>query len=74
MQRDDNDDKKHQFLENADEDESVKVDSTDEPHSDADTLDNAHKMGLYKSADEEHPAELNIAGEIDKAEKNQRED
>jgi len=37
--------------------------------SDDNVLDNIHEMGLYLSSDEEHPAELNIAKEIDKAEK-----
>lgn len=34
-----------------------------------DTLDRAHKMGLYQDADEEHPHELDLAKEIEKAEK-----
>lgn len=37
--------------------------------SDDNMLDNVHEMGLYLSVDEEHPKELNIAKEIDKAEK-----
>lgn len=32
-------------------------------------LDRAHKMGLYQDADEEHPHELDIAKEVEKAEK-----
>ncbi len=38
--------------------------------SDDNTLDAAHEMGLYQKADEEHPKEVGIAEEIDKAEKN----
>ncbi len=34
-----------------------------------DTLDRAHRSGLYENSDEEHPAPLNIAGEIETAEK-----
>ena len=41
--------------------------------SDDNTLDAAHEMGLYQKADEEHPKEVGIAEEIDKAEKIHRE-
>jgi len=34
-----------------------------------DTLDQAHKMGLYTKADEEHPAPINIAKQVNNAEK-----
>ena len=43
--------------------------SMPDPESDDDMLENAWKMGLYTKDDEEHPQELNIAKEIEKAEK-----
>ncbi len=38
-----------------------------------DTLDEEHEVGLYPNADEDDPQELNIAGEIEKAEKAHRD-
>lgn len=40
--------------------------------SDDDTLENAHDMGLYKADDGEHPQELNLAAEVQKAEDGRR--
>ena len=40
--------------------------------SDDDTLENAHDMGLYRKDDGEHPQELNLASEVQKAEDNRR--
>jgi hypothetical protein len=51
--------------------ESVSGDMPD-PDSDDDTLENSHKMGLRLKEDEEHPQELDIASDIDKAEEFQR--
>lgn len=42
--------------------------------SDDNVLDQAHEAGLYEEADEEHPAEIDIAGEIDKAEREHEEE
>jgi hypothetical protein len=47
--------------------QSVSGDMPD-PESDDDTLENSHKMGLRLDEDEEHPKELDIASDIDKAE------
>ena len=46
--------------------------STPDPESDDDVLANAHDMGIALGEDEEHPKELNIADDIDKAEEYQR--
>lgn len=40
---------------------------------DKDTLDMAHDVGLYEENDEEHPAEVGIAEEIEEAEKDKWE-
>ena len=53
------------------EDESLTGDMAS-LESDDDTLENAHDMGLYKGDDGEHPQELNLAGEVMKAEDNRR--
>lgn len=43
--------------------------------ADDDTLKGAQDAGLYEEADEEHPAEVDIAGQIEKDEKeHQKED
>lgn len=42
--------------------------STPDPESDDNTLDAAHKAGLYENQDEEHPGELGIDEEIRKNE------
>ncbi len=42
--------------------------------SDDDVLETAHEAGLYQSADDEHPQELNIAEQVQNAETNQREE
>lgn len=47
--------------------QSVSGDMPD-PASDDDTLENAHNVGLRLNEDEEHPQELDIASDIDKAE------
>ena len=43
--------------------------STPNLESDDNMLDAVHGVGLYPQADEEHPAELNLAAEIEQAEK-----
>lgn len=43
-----------------------------DPASDDDTLENAHKAGIALNEDEEHPQELDIGGDIDKAEEYKR--
>lgn len=53
------------------EEESIIGDMAD-LESDDDMLENAHDMGLYKADDGEHPQELNLAGEVQKAEDNRR--
>jgi hypothetical protein len=62
-------------LDNASADESgeqsVSGDMPD-PASDDDTLENAHAVGLRLNEDEEHPQELDIASDLDKAEEYQR--
>ena len=42
------------------------------PDSDDDTLENEHQVGLKLDEDEEHPKELDIAGDIDRAEQYHR--
>lgn len=63
-------DNEHQIVKSPQEygEESVSG-SMPDPESDDDTLENAWKMGLYTGDDEEHPQELNIAHEMEKAEK-----
>ncbi len=52
------------------QDNKPKVEELEEgAETDDDTLDTAHKMGLYQDADEEHPHELDLAKEMEKAEK-----
>jgi hypothetical protein len=46
--------------------------STPDPDADDDTLANAQAMGTQLEEDEEHPQELNLAGDIDKAEEYHR--
>ena len=43
-----------------------------DPASDDDTLANAHNVGLRLDEDEEHPQELDIASDVDKAEEYHR--
>ncbi len=47
--------------------------STPDPESDDDTLLNAHAMGLQLDEDIEHPKPLDLAGDINKAEKYHRD-
>lgn len=72
-----NDDQKHKEAMNQDEntgEESISG-STPDLESDDDTLETAHKAGLYQNADEEHPAELGIGQQVNNAEeKHQEED
>lgn len=42
---------------------------TADPESDDDMLQNEHEVGLYTDADEDEAPELNIADQIEKAEK-----
>jgi hypothetical protein len=51
--------------------QSVSGDMPD-PASDDDALENAHAVGLRLDEDEEHPKELDIASDIDKAEEYHR--
>lgn len=46
--------------------------STPDLESDDDVLQNAHQMGIAPNADFEHPTELNIAKDIDDAEKSRK--
>lgn len=48
--------------------------STTDLEADDNALDAAQSAGLYENADEEHPAELNIAGEIEKDERTHQKD
>lgn len=68
------DDLKHQETDPGQNDENSLegIEDTARDQDQADTLDNAHSMDLYKNSDEEHPAELNIADEIQKAENEQK--
>lgn len=68
-----NEDKKHEFTEkaSADGEEALSGDAAD-LETDDDMLENAHDMGLYKGDDGAHPQELNLAGEVQKAEDNRR--
>lgn len=51
--------------------QSVSGDMAD-PASDDDTLEMSHEMGLRLDEDDEHPQEIDIASEIDKAEEYHR--
>lgn len=70
------DDQKHQSA--LDQDENTGEQSisgaTPDPESDDNVLDAAKEAGLYEKADEEHPQELNIAEEIEEAEKAHQEE
>lgn len=71
--RGDDEDKKHKLVEKVSEDGEEKISgSVPDLESDDDMLENAHEMGLYKADDGEHPQELNLAGEVMKAEENRR--
>lgn len=73
MKGDDDDDKKHKLVETVAKDGEEKISgSVPDLESDDDTLENAHEMGLYKADDGEHPQELDLAGEVMKAEENRR--
>ena len=66
-------DKKHAFAEKVSDDgENAPGGDTADLESDDDMLENAHDMGLYKADDGAHPQELNLAGEIQKAEDHRR--
>lgn len=54
--------------------ETSKSGSMVDPESDDNVLDNAHEMGLYEEADEEHPAELGIAEQVEKDERKHQEE
>lgn len=43
-----------------------------DPDTDEDVLDVAHDAGLYEKAEEDNAQELDIAGQVDKAEKFRR--
>lgn len=67
--------KKHpqEFAEKVSEtEEDSIIGETADLESDDDMLENAHGMGLYKADDGEHPQELNLAAEVQKAEDNRR--
>ncbi len=69
-------DKKHRVVKESEMtgDEDVSG-SMANPESDDDVLDSIHKMGLYQKANEEHPEELGLGEQVDKAEKiHQKED
>lgn len=64
---------KQEFVEKAGEtEEDSIIGETADLESDDDMLENAHDMGLYKADDGEHPQELNLAGELMKAEDSRR--
>lgn len=46
--------------------------STPDLESDDDVLQNAHQMGIAPNADFEHPTELNVAKDIDEAERSRK--
>ena len=46
--------------------------TTPDPASDDDTLANAHNVGLRQDEDDEHPKELDVGSDMDKAEEYQR--
>jgi hypothetical protein len=48
--------------------------STPALESDDDVLQNAHQMGIAPNADFEHPTELNIAKDINNAERSRKTD
>lgn len=71
-----NDDQKHQNARSEDDttgEQSISG-STPDLEADDDTLKTAQDTGLYESQDEEHPGELNIAGEVEKDEKQNWQD
>ncbi|MBI3485731.1 hypothetical protein HY025_02190 [Candidatus Daviesbacteria bacterium] len=65
-----NDDQKHKQAKAVEEvgDEDASGTMAD-LESDDDMLENAHKAGLYEKSDDEHPEELNVAKEVENAEK-----
>lgn len=68
-----NENKKHAFAEKVGATEEDSIDGeTADLESDDDMLENAHDMGLYKADDGAHPQELNLAGEVMKAEDKRR--
>jgi len=73
---DDQDDKKqnNQTSETHVEEEESISGSAPAPGSDDDTLTNAQQMGEQLDEDEEHPKEVNIARDVDKAEEHHRTD
>lgn len=58
------------------EDEQSASGSSPDPEvvNEEDTLERAQDMGLYGNADEEHPKELDIAGQINNAEEDLEEE
>ena len=51
------------------DEEGIQGSMTDPDIAEGDyTLDEAHNEGLYRNADEEHPAELNLAEQVQDAE------
>lgn len=68
------DDEKHkQAMESEEVGDTDETGEAPDPESD-DTLENAHKVGLYEAADEEHPKEAGIAEEIEKDEKKRQKE
>ncbi len=64
------DNKKHQEAVPADVQNGLSISgSTPDLESDDNVLDTAHEAGVYEQADEEHPAESNIAEEVERDEK-----
>ena len=61
-----NDDAKHEKVKTPQNvDERSFGGTNPDPESDDNVLDVAHEAGIYGEADEEHPAELDIAREIE---------
>ena len=53
------------------QDENSPFGSTSDSAEEKDVLDEAHDVGLYSDAEEDEPEELDIAGEVEEAEKQQ---
>lgn len=75
----DDDDKKHQTVNQANdqiEEEEDNLGSMPNPDkvNEKSTLDEAHDVGLYEQADDEHPVEINIAKQVEDAEKAEWQD
>lgn len=68
------DDQKHQATDPKQEDENSvdEIEDTAKDDSDNSALDNTQNLDMYKNAKEDQPVELDIVGEIQKAEDEQK--